>query len=36
MASLPYDIPSMFAITQDLDIELLDEGKFWKVMNEEG
>jgi hypothetical protein len=36
MASLPYDIPSMFAITQDLDIELLDEGKFWKVTNEEG
>jgi len=31
MASLAYDIPPMFSITQDLDIELLDEEKLWEA-----
>lgn len=33
MASLAYDIPPMFSITQDLDIELLDEEKMWEASN---
>jgi hypothetical protein len=33
MASLAYDIPPMFSITQDLDIELLDEEKLWEAAN---
>ena len=33
MASLAYDIPPMFSITQDLDIELLDEEKRWEAGN---
>jgi hypothetical protein len=35
MASLAYDIPPMFSITQDLDIELLDEEKLWEATNRE-
>jgi hypothetical protein len=35
MASLAYDIPPMFSITQDLDIELLDEEKSWEATNRE-
>ena len=33
MASLAYDLPPMFSITQDLDIELLDEEKLWEAAN---
>jgi hypothetical protein len=35
MASLAYDIPPVFSITQDLDIELLDEEKLWEATNRE-
>ncbi|KAH0280824.1 hypothetical protein KCU91_g728, partial [Aureobasidium melanogenum] len=31
MASLAYDLPPMFSVTQDLDIELLDEEKLWEA-----
>lgn len=31
MASLAYDTPPMFSITQDLDIELLDEEQLWEA-----
>jgi hypothetical protein len=33
MASLAYDIPPLLSITQDLDIELLDEEKLWEAAN---
>jgi hypothetical protein len=36
MAGLAYDIPPMFSITQDLDIELLDEEKIWEATDREG
>lgn len=31
MASLAYDLPPMFSVTQDLDIELLDEEQLWEA-----
>lgn len=31
MASLAYDLPPMFSITQDLDVEMLDEEKLWEA-----
>jgi hypothetical protein len=33
MASLAYDLPPMFSVTQDLEIELLDEEKLWEASN---
>jgi hypothetical protein len=35
MASLAYDVPPGFSITQDLDIEILDEEKLWEATNRE-
>lgn len=31
MASLAYDLPPMFSVTHDLDVELLDEEKLWEA-----
>ncbi|KAH0169772.1 hypothetical protein KCU67_g2922, partial [Aureobasidium melanogenum] len=33
MASLAYDLPPMFSVTQDLEIELLDEENLWEASN---
>lgn len=35
MTSLAYDVPPLFSITQDLDIELLDEEKLWEAHTRE-